>query len=134
MNHSPRHGRRRGAQAGASATGRTAGVRRPLRFLSHKLGLDRQQTEQLAAALAHLKIERAQAQVDRRRAQQQFADAVAAEVFDEHKISAATQGRLAAAERVNTMVVQLLRTLHADLDADQRAKLVVLLRAGPVLF
>ena len=44
------------------------GVRRPLRFLAHKLDLDNDQVVQLARILDELKIERAQAAVDDRRA------------------------------------------------------------------
>src|SRR5262245_8462388 len=40
------------------------GVRRPLRFLAHKLELDEQQVVQLARILDELKTERAQAAVD----------------------------------------------------------------------
>ena len=43
------------------------GVRRPLRFLAHKLELDEQQIVLLARILDELKTERAQAAVDDRR-------------------------------------------------------------------
>src|SRR5207244_3357986 len=43
------------------------GVRRPLRFLAHKLDLDDRQVAALARILDALKTERAQAEVDRRR-------------------------------------------------------------------
>ena len=41
------------------------GVRRPLRFLAHKLELDDRQIGELARILDELKTERAQAEVDR---------------------------------------------------------------------
>jgi len=43
------------------------GVRRPLRFLAHKLDLNEQQVTELANILHDLKTERAQAEVDDRR-------------------------------------------------------------------
>src|SRR5205814_3650978 len=43
------------------------GVRRPLRFLAHKLELDDRQVGELARILSDLKTERAQAAVDHRR-------------------------------------------------------------------
>src|SRR5262245_10868149 len=51
------------------------GVRRPLRFLARKLDLDHSQMAELARILDELKIERAQADVDRRRTLSAFADA-----------------------------------------------------------
>ena len=52
------------------------GVRRPLRFLAHKLDLDEKQVTALARILDELKTERAQAAVDDRRSLAEFADAV----------------------------------------------------------
>src|SRR5436309_8163512 len=61
------------------------GVRRPLRFLAYKLGLDDDQVKQLAHVLDELKTERAQAAVDTRRTLSAFADAVAGDLYDEGK-------------------------------------------------
>src|SRR4051812_5213406 len=47
--------------------GGSFGVRRPLRFMAHKLELDEKQVGELAAILDELKTERAQAAVDHRR-------------------------------------------------------------------
>src|SRR5262249_58146174 len=52
------------------------GVRRPLRFLAHRLRLDDKQVAELARILDELKTERAQAEVDRRRTLSAFADAL----------------------------------------------------------
>ena len=49
------------------------GVRRPLRFLRHKLDLDEKQITELVRILDELKTERAQAEVDDRRALAEFA-------------------------------------------------------------
>src|SRR5262245_562614 len=59
------------------------GVRRPLRFLAHKLDLDDRQVAELARILDELKTERAQAEVDRRRTVSAFADALSGDAFDE---------------------------------------------------
>ena len=53
------------------------GVRRPLRFLAYKLGLDEKQVAELARLLDEVKTERAQAEVDDRRTLSEFADALA---------------------------------------------------------
>ncbi len=50
------------------------GIRRPLRFLAYKLGLDEGQVAALARVLDELKTERAQAEVDRRRTVAAFAE------------------------------------------------------------
>src|SRR6476620_10523637 len=49
------------------------GVRRPLRFLAYKLGLDEKQVAELARVLDDLKTERAQVAVDDRRTLADFA-------------------------------------------------------------
>src|SRR5215470_17810632 len=61
------------------------GVRRPLRFLAHKLDLDDKQVAEFARILDELKTERAQAEVDRRRTLTAFADALSGETFDKGK-------------------------------------------------
>ena len=61
------------------------GVRRPLRFLAHKLQLDERQIAELARILDTLKTERAQAEVDRRRTVAAFADALGGDTFDAAK-------------------------------------------------
>ena len=73
------------------------GVRRPLRFLAHKLGLDDRQVTEMARILNELKTERAQAEVDRRRTVAALADALAGDAFDAAKAGEA--GALRVAER-----------------------------------
>src|SRR5580765_8322002 len=65
------------------------GVRRPLRFLAHKLELDEKQVVQLARILDELKTERAQSAVDDRRTLAEFADALAGDQFDTAKAATA---------------------------------------------
>src|SRR5262245_23874481 len=65
------------------------GIRRPLRFLAHRLGLDETQVASLARILDELKIERAQADVDRRRTVSALADALSGDPFDTAKATEA---------------------------------------------
>lgn len=106
------------------------GVRRPLRFLAHKLDLDEKQIVQLARILDELKTERAQAAVDERRTLAEFADALGSEQFDAAKASAARERRGESSRRVNEAVVQALGKIHALLNAEQRERLGHLIRTG----
>lgn len=110
--------------------GGSFGVRRPLRFLAHKLDLDDAQVAELAAILDVLKTERAQASVDDRRALSALADALAAEAFDEAKVSGATGERAKSAARVEAAVASALGRIHKLLEAEQRAQFAYLLRTG----
>ena len=76
------------------------GVRRPLRFLAHKLDLDEKQITELVRILDELKTERAQAEVDDRRALAEFADAVAGDVFDAAKAQNAGERRVQSTAKV----------------------------------
>jgi Spy/CpxP family protein refolding chaperone len=110
--------------------GGSFGVRRPLRFLAHRLDLKDEQVAELARILDDLKTERAQGAVDHRRTTATFADAIGAESFDEAKVGEAADSRVKSAERLRTAVVKALGRIHALLDAEQRAKLAYLLRTG----
>lgn len=109
------------------------GVRRPLRFLAYKLDLDDRQVTELARILAELKTERAQAEVDRRRSLGAFADAIAADTFDDAGAAAAGQRRVDTAERLRDAVVTALKQIHAVLDGEQRQKLAYLIRTGTLV-
>ena len=109
------------------------GVRRPLRFLAWKLQLDEPQVKQLAAILDQLKIERAQAEVDDRRAVSLLAEAAEGEAFDRAKADEAGALRAKSAERVQQKVVESVGRLHALLNPDQRAKVAYLLRTGSLV-
>jgi len=106
------------------------GVRRPLRFLAHKLDLDDKQVEGLAHVLSELKTERAQAAVDDRRTVAGFADAIAGEAFDEAKVGAAAAERVKSAERLRDALVKALGCIHALLRPEQRARFAYLIRTG----
>ena len=106
------------------------GVRRPLRFLAHKLGLDENQIATLARILDELKTERAQAEVDRRRTVAAFADALAGDTFDAAKAGEGGSLRVRSAERLRDAVLKALQQIHAVLNADQRTRLAYLIRTG----
>jgi Spy/CpxP family protein refolding chaperone len=106
------------------------GVRRPLRFLAYKLHLDEDQVAELARILNALKTERAQAEVDARRAMAGLADAVAGATFDPQAAGDAATVRVRSAERLRDAVLKALADLHALLDPDQRARLAYLIRTG----
>jgi len=109
------------------------GVRRPLRFLAHKLDLDDRQIGELARILDELKTERAQAEVDRRRSLSAFADAISGEAFDAAKANEGGDQRAKSAERVRDAVLKALRQIHALLNADQRVRLAYLIRTGTLV-
>lgn len=127
------HGHHHDAEAHASGDfddGGGFGVRRPLRFMAHKLDLSEEQVAGLAGILDELKTERAQASVDHRRSIGAFADAVSAGDFDAEKARAAGDSRVKSAEQLRDAVVLALGKVHALLDAEQRKKLAYLLRTG----
>jgi Spy/CpxP family protein refolding chaperone len=109
------------------------GVRRPLRFLADKLGLDEAQAVELAAVLDDLKTERAQAAVDDRRVLSAWADGLAAETFDADRFTRAAKDRVASAERLQTAVTRALSRMHGILRPEQRARLAYLIRTGALV-
>jgi protein CpxP len=106
------------------------GVRRPLRFLAHKLDLDDTQITALVRILDELKTERAQAEVDDRRSLAEFADAVAGEAFDASKAASAGERRVQSAARVRETLIRALQEIHALLTPEQRQRLAYLIRSG----
>jgi Spy/CpxP family protein refolding chaperone len=106
------------------------GVRRPLRFLAHKLDLDEPQISELARILNDLKTERAQAEVDDRRSLAEFADAVAGDTFDAVKAGSAGERRVQSAAKVRETLVRALEQIHTLLKPDQRQRLAYLIRTG----
>jgi Spy/CpxP family protein refolding chaperone len=108
------------------------GVRRPLRFMAYKLGLDEAQVSALARILDEIKTERAQAAVDHRRAISAFADAIEAEVFDEKRAEAGASIRMQSAERLRDAVFSALQRHHKLLSPEQRSRLAYLIRTGVV--
>jgi Spy/CpxP family protein refolding chaperone len=106
------------------------GVRRPLRVLAYKLGLDDKQVADMARILDELKTERAQAEVDNRRTLSEFAEALSGEAFDAAKASSAGERRVASAAKLRDTLLRSLQQIHAILNPDQRARFAYLLRTG----
>ncbi len=106
------------------------GVRRPLRFLAHKLDLNEKQVAELAKILDELKTERAQAAVDGRRTLSEFADALTGEAFDGAKAASAGDRRVGSATRLRDAVVRALQQIHAMLTSEQRERMAYLIRSG----
>jgi Spy/CpxP family protein refolding chaperone len=106
------------------------GVRRPLRFLAHELGLDERQVADLARILDDLKTERAQAEVDRRRTVAAFADALAGDTFDGTRAGEGGELRVQSAQRLRDAVLRALERMHAILHVEQRGRLAYLIRTG----
>jgi Spy/CpxP family protein refolding chaperone len=106
------------------------GVRRPLRFLAYKLDLDEHQVAELARILGDLKTERAQAEVDGRRATAALADAIAGESFDAQRANEAGATRVTSAEHLRDAVLKALSRIHALLEPEQRERLAYLIRTG----
>ncbi len=110
------------------------GVRRPLRFLAHKLDLDQKQVAALARILDELKIERAQAEVDDRRARAEFADAILGATFDAGKAAAAGERRVQSAAKLRDALIRTLAAIHAMLSPEQRERFAYLVRTGVLAF
>ena len=110
--------------------GASFGVRRPLRFLAWKLDLDEQQVAEVAKVLADMKTERAQAEVDARRAASLLADLAAAPEFDQAKAKDAADLKVRSAEHIRDALVKTLARVHAVLEPEQRERLAYLIRTG----
>jgi Spy/CpxP family protein refolding chaperone len=105
-------------------------VRRPLRFLAHKLDLDEKQVAEFARIINELKTERAQAEVDRRRTVTALADAVASDEYQEQHAAHAGSLRVQSAERLQQAIANALKQIHGVLNTEQRARFAYLVRSG----
>ena len=123
-----RHGMGHGPGRGPFGGG--FGVRRPLRFLAHRLGLDDEQIGGLARILDGLKTERAQAAVDERRTSSALADLLVADEFSSESATAVIDARVASTKRLAEAIVGALREVHGVLSEAQRGKLATLIRGG----
>ncbi len=123
-----------GGHGGHGEDGGAFGVRRPLRYLAHRLELSEEQTAELARILDELKTERAQVAVDERRAVSAIADALSSDTLDAARLAEAGASRVAGAERLRKAVTAALGKIHALLDPEQRKQLAFLVRTGAVQF
>ncbi len=106
------------------------GVRRRFASWRHKLDLDEKQITALTRILDELKTERAQAEVDDRRATAEFADAVEGDAFDGSKAGSAGERRVQSAARLREAVTRALQEIHALLTPEQRQRLAYMIRSG----
>ncbi len=127
-------GRGHGMHGGGGDDGGSFGVRRPLRYLAHRLSLDERQVAEVARVLDELKTERAQVAVDERRMVSAFADALEGDAFDAAKVDDAASSRVRSSERLKIAVVKALGRIHALLDPEQRKQFAFLVRTGAVQF
>lgn len=125
--HGSHEGRRR---HGLFSHGHGFGVRRPLRFLGHRLGLDDEQIGSLARILDGLKTERAQAAVDERRSSSAIADLLTSEEFSDEAATAVVEARVASAQTLAESLTGALKEVHGILNEGQRRKLATLIRGG----
>ena len=108
------------------------GVQRPLRYLAHKLELSREQMEQLVGIVDDMRTERAQQDVDNRRAQKSFAEAMTGAEFNQEQAEAAAAARVASEERVQSTVITAMQEVHALLTEEQRGRFAMLIRRGAI--
>ncbi len=88
-----------------------------------------EQVAEVAVILDDLKTERAQGQVDHRRAIAVFSEAFNGD-FDEASIKRATDARVESARRTQEAVFRALKRTHEVLDEGQRKRLACMLRTG----
>lgn len=120
-----------GAWAGPSFDdGGVLGVRRPLRFLAHKLELSEAQVATFAAILDEIKTERAQAAVDQRRRTSALAETLESTTFDEQRVASIGDDQRQSDEKIHAAVARALKKMHTALDDEQRKRLAYLLRTG----
>ena len=102
-------------------------VKRPLRFLIHKLELEEEQILVVADVLSDFKIEKDYADVERRRAKKVLVSALKGDDFDHETAAEGVKQQVDAVEKLHTAFVAGLERIHEVLDASQREKLAFLL-------
>ena len=101
-------------------------IKRPLRFLIHKLELEEDQVHEIADTLSDFKIEKDVADIERRRAKKVLAAALKADVFDREKAEEGVEQQVEAERRLRSAFVDSLERVHAALKPEQREKLAFL--------
>ncbi len=110
------------------------GVRRPLRYLSHHLDLDENQTRRMAAILNQLKTEREQATLDEKRCASALAQLLEAGTPTLEETREVLSPRVASAEHLKEEVAKAIVAISSFLDDDQRGELITLMQTGQVSF
>ena len=112
--------------------GRSFGVRRPLRYLAHRLDLDESQTRRMARVLNQLKTEREQAEVDEKRVITEIAALLEAGTPTLEEARLALIGRVNTSEKMRDETAKALVAISDFLDDDQREEFINLLLTGSV--
>ncbi len=102
-------------------------VKRPLRFLSHKLDLSDDQLLVVADILSDYRLDRDAADVERRRAKKALTTALKTDTFDREAADAAVERQHQVHRELQERFVDALERLHGALDESQREKLAFLL-------
>ena len=102
-------------------------VKRPLRFLIHKLDLDDDQAMVVADAFSDFRIEKAQAEVDRSRAKKLMVQAMSADEFDLDQAQSAVKAQVETSQQLHEAFLAAIQRIHAVLKPDQRTRFVFLI-------
>lgn len=110
--------------------GASFGVRRPLRYLAHRLDLDENQVRRMAAVLNQLKTEREQASLDEKRTVANLAGLLTEGTPTLEDCKKQLSGRISAAEHMVEETAKAIVALSELLDEDQMAEFIDLLLTG----
>jgi hypothetical protein len=114
--------------------GSNFGVRRPLRYLAHRLDLDDSQTRRMASVLNQLKTEREQAELDEKRTVAAMANLLADGTPTLDEVRGTLAGRVKSAEQLLEETAKAVVSICDFLDDDQRDEFINLLLTGSVSF
>ncbi|MCH7743667.1 MAG: hypothetical protein IIB71_13505 [Proteobacteria bacterium] len=114
--------------------GRNFGVRRPLRYLVHRLDLDDSQTRKMASILNQLKTEREQAELDEKRTVAGMANLLADGTPSLNEMREALSGRVKSAQHLQEETAKAVVAIVNFLDDDQRDEFINLMLTGSVSF
>lgn len=106
------------------------GVRRPLRYLSYHLDLDESQRRSVAASFERVKLEREQANLDRKKSDASLADAFVQADVSVDDLRQALSPRAQIDANMQTVIAKELYEIAAVLDGEQTEEFAHLLRTG----
>ena len=113
-----------------SHSGSNFGVRRPLRYLTHRLDLDDSQVRGMASILNQLKTEREQATLDEKRCTAAIADLLSKGTPTLEECSETLSSRLDTTKQLNEETSKAIVAICTLLDDDQREEFTKLLLMG----
>lgn len=112
--------------------GANFGVRRPLRYLSHRLDLDEGQRRRIAAVLDRLKTDREQARLDEKKTVSDLAALVTQPDVSMDDLRKVLAPRVESTETLQVSIAKAVQEIVDILDSDQREEFAYLLRSGVV--